>query len=65
MHDSAIDELDVVFLPPQRPELYGMFVGYCFTHAVRHASSGVPLTARVIHNLRKFEYLCPDCEDKR
>jgi len=31
--------LDVVFLPAQRPELYGMFVGYCFTHAVRHASS--------------------------
>jgi hypothetical protein len=65
MRESAIDELDVVFLPLQRPELYGMFVGYCFTHAVSRASRGALLTARIIQDSRRFEYICPDCEDKR
>jgi hypothetical protein len=61
---SAIDDLNLVFLPAQRPKLYGTLVGYCFTHAVSRASKGVRLEARLVHNLRRFEYLCPDCENK-
>jgi hypothetical protein len=64
MRESAIDELELVFLPAQRPELYGMLVGYCFTHAVSRARLGVKLTARLVHSLHRFEYLCLDCEDK-
>jgi hypothetical protein len=62
MEKTAIDELELVFLPKQRPELYGMLLGYCFTHAVKHAAKGARLTARVVHNSHRFEYLCPDCE---
>jgi hypothetical protein len=62
MQESAVDELELVFLPMQRPDLYGMLVGFCFTHAVGRARRGVPLTARIVHTLHRFEYLCPDCE---
>jgi hypothetical protein len=64
MQEAAIDELELVFLPAQRPELYGILVGYCFTHAVSRASGGVPLTPRIVHTLHRYEYICPECDAK-